>query len=338
MAYYKQVAQSLIAQEVRMVETGWQEVIDEGVNDSSRLNAPVHVSGRKLRTLPTFVRVLCFILVLGLVVSVGELIAYNAIPTQPVTVTKENYEEFFRRNGYAHSNYNAKTGVQTLTADKIGWQLGRAEIKDKIDFAKDFKLEMLVNLGNKTSEEGGADGMAFFFHPGSVDEIGGPGGALGVSGYSEAGIQGAFGFKLDTFCNQADNARHRWYSVDPQQFAGKAFGAFISTQGVDKTGRRDRAIAPGYGQIISSPAPREIPRPSGNKFRRFSLRYDASTKRMTVDYAGIQWSRRINDWLKGYDGMYFTISGATSEKYANEHQFILQKLEYMPVKVIAKFF
>ncbi|MFV8083262.1 lectin-like domain-containing protein, partial [Enterobacter cloacae complex sp.6701430] len=99
--------------------------------------------------------------------------------------------------------------------------------------SQSFNMQGFVDLGNKNQINGGGDGISFVFQPGDTNVIGFKGGAM-----SFGGVQGAFGFKLDTFFNGRDG---EGYVSDPEQFGpkhghGVSFGAFVDgTSGIATT-------------------------------------------------------------------------------------------------------
>ena len=106
-------------------------------------------------------------------------------------VTKENFLDYFLLNGSA--TYDQNYGIVTITPDDYN-KVGNFSLKSKIDMNSNFTLTGQVYLGDKTSSQGGADGIGFAFHNGNTTDVGNAGGNLGIGG-----LQNAIGFKLDTW-------------------------------------------------------------------------------------------------------------------------------------------
>lgn len=113
--------------------------------------------------------------------------------TAQVHVNKDNFLDYFTLNGSA--TYDKTTGIVTITPDQYN-QVGNFALDSKIDIGTDFTLNGQVNLGSRTSSQGGADGIRFAFHNGNTTDVGNAGGNLGIGG-----LQNAVGFKLDTYHN-----------------------------------------------------------------------------------------------------------------------------------------
>ncbi|WP_455583584.1 lectin-like domain-containing protein, partial [Lentilactobacillus kefiri] len=112
----------------------------------------------------------------------------NADSEALTNVTKDNFEDYFSLNGSA--TYDQTTGIVTITPDENN-KVGNFSLKSKIDMNTSFTLTGQINLGNRTSSQGGADGIGFAFHTGNTTDIGNAGGNLGIGG-----LQKAIGFKL----------------------------------------------------------------------------------------------------------------------------------------------
>ncbi|WP_313309994.1 lectin-like domain-containing protein [Lactococcus taiwanensis] len=98
-----------------------------------------------------------------------------------MTVLPTNFLEYFQRNGSAANfAYDTTTYTQTLTSNTVN-QSGNVTLKTKIDMAEDFSFTGLVNLGDKSSAQGGADGIGFLFHPGNTNDVGSTGAGLGIA-------------------------------------------------------------------------------------------------------------------------------------------------------------
>lgn len=101
-----------------------------------------------------------------------------------------------------------------------------------------FTLTGQINLGNRTSSQGGADGIGLAFHTGNITDIGKSGANLGIGG-----LQNVIGFKLDTYHNgyrtpQANEDGAKVASTEPNGYGWDTdpdgtlfpqFGAFVKT-------------------------------------------------------------------------------------------------------------
>uniref|UniRef100_UPI001BD48892 lectin-like domain-containing protein n=1 Tax=Streptococcus oralis TaxID=1303 RepID=UPI001BD48892 len=218
--------------------------------------------------------------------------------TGKVTVTKENFLDYFKLNGSA--TYNQHDGIVTLTPDENS-RLGNFSLKSKINMNQSFKLKGQVNLGDKTQERGGADGIGFAFHTGNITDLGASGGNLGIGG-----LRNATGFKLDTYrnlyvppkggrfdTNDATFFEYGW-AEDPNlgQFGSWVNTTFKKIKG--QNGEYDRWWAEtdaGSAQPLDSS---DI----DGKFHDFTIQYDGATKELTVTYRSNlgekQWKKTVN--------------------------------------------
>lgn len=210
--------------------------------------------------------------------------------TDEITITKDNFLDYFQTNGTA--KYDPNSGITTLTTDS-NWQNGSVTLKQYIDFTQNFTLSGSINLGANAY---GADGIGVGFHPGDLTLIGTAGGALGFGD-----LANAFGWKADTYYNNAANGP---YTVDPLT---SAFGSFVYTD------TSNRAIS-----YMGPEAPAlEIPRPSNNTFVPFTLTYtydnssNKTSKMLHVEYAGKIWERDVSDWIGTNLTEAFFITGST---------------------------
>ncbi|WP_276871208.1 lectin-like domain-containing protein [Lactococcus taiwanensis] len=221
-----------------------------------------------------------------------------AATTREVTVLPTNFLEYFQRNGSAANfAYDTTTYTQTLTSNTVN-QSGNVTLKTKIDMAEDFSFTGLVNLGDKSSAQGGADGIGFLFHPGNTNDVGSTGAGLGI-----ASLTGAFGFKLDTYYNGTPSSGAL---ADPQQYAnGQSFGAFVD-------GTTGTAVTQSAGS-------QAIAQPTNNTFIPFTIKYTGATKMMTVTYNNQTWSRNVSDWIGNNTSMSFAIAASTGA-YRNLQQ------------------
>lgn len=241
-------------------------------------------------------------------------VSSNVNPT--VTVTKDNFLDYFQLNGSA--TYDASTGTITLTTDQKD-QTGNVTLKNKITADQSFNFSGWINLGTK-SQPNGADGISFGFHSGDTDQVGQQGGSL-----SFAGLQNAFGWKADTYWNsQGTGVDAGYFDADPSEFGsvdghGKAYGAFVYTADVNN---KYKAIT--YDGT-DDPA-QEIDEPDGT-YKEFDLAYDANTKKMTITYDGKTWVQNITGYLNS-DSLAFFIAASTGGA-SNLQQIILNSFTYV---------
>lgn len=231
------------------------------------------------------------------------------------TIVDTNHlEEYFDFHGNATSD---GAGLVTLTQKETS-QNGNITLKEKLLADYPIILTGEVNLG---SDKKGADGMGFGFHTSENTAIGQTGMGMGI-----AGLENAFGFKLDTFYNSNASGST---AKDPSEFAGgtltssKAFGSFVYTD--------DQYILQNYGGV-EGPA-KEIEKPSNNTFRKFSLVYNPgiSNKILSINYDGEIWHTDVSQWLSSdIEELSFLISAATGAA-TNMHQIKIERMEYVTV-------
>lgn len=230
----------------------------------------------------------------------------NSVTQRTVTVYPSDFLTYFQRNGSAANfNYDIQNFVQTLTPNMKD-QSGNVTLKTKVDMSQNFTLSGSINLGDKSSESGGADGVGFLFHPGNTDVVGVKGGAAGIGG-----VKGAFGFKLDTYYNYDGDP---YFYPDPREFSpGQAYGAFVDgTSGVAQT-------------LEESAQP--ISQPNNNQFKPFKMSYDGTSKMMTVTYDGKIWQQDVSNLIGTNQSMAFSISASTGDNF-NLQQLQLSNFQY----------
>lgn len=276
--------------------------------------------------------------------STGQAQVITAVdPTAStnVSVTKDTFLDYFNLNGTA--SYDPSTGYLTLTTDDFN-QDGNATLKNKVDLNQSFKLTGGLNLGTQAQkpgwhagELGGGDGVAFAFHDGNTDEVGGQGASVGIGG-----LEGAFGWKADTFFNAVDeqNAKMKSYAkADPSEFgqnplpkdpdgdayvygAGEPFGAFIYT---DPTTENNMVTS--YDPVDDPTGKaKPINQPSG-QFEQITISYDGPSKTMTINFEGKTWTHKITDWT-AQSAAAFLISGGTAGA-KNLQQFRFDSFTYI---------
>ena len=212
-----------------------------------------------------------------------------AATSRDITVYPKDFLTYFQRNGSAAGfDYDLATYTQTLTPNKAS-QAGNVTLKTKVDMSQNFTFTGKINLGDKAQNAGGADGVGFLFHPGDTNVVGAPGGAAGIGG-----VNGAFGFKLDTYYN---GVGENSFTPDPSNFKGKPFGAFVD--GLN-----------GQAKTIASSA-QSISEPSNNNFVDFTMSYNGSTKVMSVTYGGQTWTQDVSSFVGTNQAMSFSIAAST---------------------------
>ena len=212
-----------------------------------------------------------------------------AATSRDITVYPKDFLTYFQRNGSAAGfDYDLATYTQTLTPNKAS-QAGNVTLKTKVDMSQNFTFTGKINLGDKAQNAGGADGVGFLFHPGDTNVVGAPGGAAGIGG-----VNGAFGFKLDTYYN---GVGENSFTPDPSNFKGKPFGAFVD--GLN-----------GQAKTIASSA-QSISEPSNNNFVDFTMSYNGATKVMSVTYGGQTWTQDVSSFVGTNQAMSFSIAAST---------------------------
>ena len=251
--------------------------------------------------------------------------------TGKTTVTKENFLDYFRLNGSA--TYNSYDGIVTLTPDENS-KTGNFSLKSKINMNQSFKLTGGVNLGSKTQERYGADGIGFAFHTGNTTDLGADGGNLGIGG-----LRNANGFKLDTFwnvhtppkgnrfdTNNTDSFQYGW-AEDPR--LGQ-FGAWVNT--THKKVRGQGWFADEYdrwwAETDAGSAQRLDSSDLDGRFHRFAIQYDGVTKELTISYEsnlGIkQWKKKVST----PEQLMSMVVTATTGNYKNLQQFQIKRFDF----------
>ncbi|GHU38335.1 hypothetical protein FACS1894193_08000 [Bacilli bacterium] len=230
----------------------------------------------------------------------------SSATSRTVSVSGADFLNYFQRNGSAaRYDYDLSNQVQILTPNQRH-QSGNVTLKTKVDMSQDFTFTGLINLGDKSSRRGGADGVGFLFHPGDTDVVGRDGGAAGIGG-----VQGAFGFKLDTYYNSNSETS---FNPDPDEFSrGQSYGAFV-----DGTS--------GVAQTIEESA-QAIAQPSYNQFKPFKMSYNGTVKVMTITYDGQTWQQNVSNLIGDNQSMSFSISASTGDNY-NLQQLQISNFQY----------
>ena len=204
-------------------------------------------------------------------------------------VTKDNFLDYFSLNGSA--TYDPSTGIVTITPDEND-KVGNFSLKSKIDMNSSFKLTGQVNLGDKTSYWGGADGIGFAFHNGNTTDVGNAGGNLGIGG-----LQNAIGFKLDTWHNDrfipkatvpgaqvssTDSNGFGW-SQDPYTF-NPQFGAFVTTDSKEITAIDGNPYQRWWATTDMSSVQELSSYDLDGHFHDFVVSYDGDSRLLTIKY------------------------------------------------------
>ncbi|WP_148130372.1 lectin-like domain-containing protein, partial [Streptococcus sp. HMSC074B11] len=198
-----------------------------------------------------------------------------------VTVTKDNFDSFFKEGGTA--NYDETSGTIKLTDDVSG-QVGSAYLRFKIDPREDFTFTGKVDIGDKyeghtVGSRLGGDGVGFVFHTGNVDTIGQSGASIGMGT-----IKNAFGFKLDSWHNTSNPNANQNASADPRYggnaWRSNAFGSFYSSNNAGRV------------TTSSSAAKALNPKPNG-QWVDFKIEYKGQSKEFIVTYGSEKWSTNL---------------------------------------------
>ena len=220
-------------------------------------------------------------------------------------VTKDNFNDYFSLNGSA--TYNQTTGIVTITPDEND-KVGNFSLKSKIDMNSSFTLTGQVNLGNKTSSQGGADGIGFAFHDGNTTDIGNAGGNLGIGG-----LQDAIGFKLDTWHNDnftpqatvpgaqvssTDSNGFGW-SADPSGSEYPQFGGFVTTSNQEIQAIDKNSYQRWWAETDTSSVQKLKDNDLDNNFHDFVASYDGATRVLTISYTEtdgntLTWTKTID--------------------------------------------
>ena len=212
--------------------------------------------------------------------SEGTSRAVDETRLDRVTVTKDNFDSFFKEGGTA--NYDETSGTIKLTDDVSG-QVGSAYLRFKIDPKEDFTFTGKVDIGDKyeghkVNGRDGGDGVGFVFHTGNVDTIGQSGASIGMGT-----IKNAFGFKLDSWHNTSTPNASNNAPADPKYggnaWRSNAFGAFYSSNAAG------RVTTIGDAKALN-------PSPNG-QWVDFKIEYKGQTKEFIVTYGSEKWSTNL---------------------------------------------
>ena len=247
-------------------------------------------------------------------------------------VTKDNFKDYFSLNGSA--TYNQTTGIVTITPDEND-KVGNFSLKSKIDMNSSFTLTGQVNIGNKTSSQGGADGIGFAFHNGNTTDVGNAGGNLGI-----AGLQDAIGFKLDTWHNdnftpQATVPGAQVSSTDSNGFgwsqdpSNPQFGAFVTTDSEEIKATDEKPYQRWWATTDMSSVKGLSSNNLDGNFHNFVVSYDSHSRLLTINYT--EASGNVLTWTKEVDSSYqemAMIISASTGGAKNLQQFKITSFDF----------
>ena len=247
-------------------------------------------------------------------------------------VTKDNFKDYFSLNGSA--TYNQTTGIVTITPDEND-KVGNFSLKSKIDMNSSFTLTGQVNIGNKTSSQGGADGIGFAFHNGNTTDVGNAGGNLGI-----AGLQDAIGFKLDTWHNdnftpQATVPGAQVSSTDSNGFgwsqdpSNPQFGAFVTTDSEEIKATDEKPYQRWWATTDMSSVKGLSSNNLDGNFHNFVVSYDGHSRLLTINYT--EASGNVLTWTKEVDSSYqemAMIISASTGGAKNLQQFKITSFDF----------
>ena len=247
-------------------------------------------------------------------------------------VTKDNFLAYFSLNGSA--TYDQNTGIVTITPDEND-KVGNFSLKSKIDMNSSFTLTGQVNIGNKTSSQGGADGIGFAFHNGNTTDVGNAGGNLGI-----AGLQDAIGFKLDTWHNdnftpQATVPGAQVSSTDSNGFgwsqdpSNPQFGAFVTTDSEEIKATDEKPYQRWWATTDMSSVKGLSSNNLDGNFHNFVVSYDGHSRLLTINYT--EASGNVLTWTKEVDSSYQAMAmiiSASTGGAKNLQQFKITSFDF----------
>ncbi|WP_280990914.1 mucin-binding protein [Lactiplantibacillus carotarum] len=256
-------------------------------------------------------------------------------------VTKDNFLDYFSLNGSA--KYDSKTGTVTITPNDNN-QVGNFALKSKIDMNTSFTLTGQINLGNKTSSQGGADGIGFAFHNGNTTDIGNAGGNLGIGG-----LLNAIGFKLDTYNNQyktpdanvpgaqvasKDSNGYGW-AADPDGTKYPQYGAFVTTKDEQIRAKDGHSYQRWWATTDESSVQLLNAKDLDGQFHDFVVKYDGRSRLLTISYTEtdgkiLTWSKSIDS---SYQAMALIVSASTGGN-KNLQQFKLNSFDFQQAATV----
>lgn len=222
-----------------------------------------------------------------------------------------------------------KNGIVTLTKNRQD-QVGNFTLKNKINLDYDFTLSGSVNLGSNSY---GADGIGIAFHDGKTSDVGVSGGNLGI-----AGLENAFGFKLDSWYNSAtrpnpnastESNKFGW-DKDPVRVP---FGSFVTTTYKRPQGGRDNVWWAETEQKQGKDGYQTLNRNIyDGHFHDFSIDYNGNSHRMTITLKqqnnSLVWSQAVDVNNFSNKLAAFMMSGSTGGA-TNLQQFRINEFNYV---------
>ncbi len=215
----------------------------------------------------------------------------NVVESTPITIQgKEHFE------GYGSVDIQKNPtdlGVSEVTRFNVGNEsnglIGALQLKNKIDFSKDFNFKVRV-ANNHQSNTTGADGWGFLFSKGNAEEYLTNGGILGDKGLVNSG-----GFKIDTgyiYTSSMDK-------TEKQAGQGyRGYGAFVkndssgNSQMVGENIDKSKTNFLNYADNSTNTSDGKF---HGQRLNDVILTYVASTGKMRAEYAGKTWETSITD-------------------------------------------
>ncbi|EIK19942.1 YSIRK signal domain/LPXTG anchor domain surface protein [Staphylococcus aureus] len=206
----------------------------------------------------------------------------NVVESTPITIQgKEHFE------GYGSVDIQKNPtdlGVSEVTRFNVGNEsnglIGALQLKNKIDFSKDFNFKVRV-ANNHQSNTTGADGWGFLFSKGNAEEYLTNGGILGDKGLVNSG-----GFKIDTgyiYTSSMDK-------TEKQAGQGyRGYGAFVkndssgNSQMVGENIDKSKTNFLNYADNSTNTSDGKF---HGQRLNDVILTYVASTGKMRAEYAG----------------------------------------------------
>ncbi|MGQ4573632.1 lectin-like domain-containing protein [Leuconostoc pseudomesenteroides] len=250
-------------------------------------------------------------------------------------VTAANFLDYFSLNGSA--TYDASQGIVTLTTNDNNL-VGNFSLKSKIDMNSSFTLTGQVNLGDKVSSNGGADGIGFAFHDGNTTDIGNAGGNLGIGG-----LINAVGFKLDTYHNDyrtpqsalpgaqisPNNSNGYGWAADPSGSEYPQFGGFVTTSDQEIQAIDKNSYQRWWAETDTSSVQKLKDNDLDNNFHDFVASYNGTTRLLTISYTEtggntLTWTKTIDS---SSQAMALIVSASTGGS-KNLQQFKINSFDF----------
>ncbi|MDS1171384.1 LPXTG-anchored surface protein SasG [Staphylococcus aureus] len=215
----------------------------------------------------------------------------NVVESTPITIQGKEHFEGYRSVDIQKNPTDL--GVSEVTRFNVGNEsnglIGALQLKNKIDFSKDFNFKVRV-ANNHQSNTTGADGWGFLFSKGNAEEYLTNGGILGDKGLVNSG-----GFKIDTgyiYTSSMDK-------TEKQAGQGyRGYGAFVkndssgNSQMVGENIDKSKTNFLNYADNSTNTSDGKF---HGQRLNDVILTYVASTGKMRAEYAGKTWETSITD-------------------------------------------